>query len=701
MSSTKELQLDEAYAADRAIALRLVRTWEPFFGRFGRLRDVQRQVIPRILDGADVLVCAPTAAGKTEAACAPLVERHIERAGAPWTVLYVSPTRALVNDLYARLCPPLERLGLRAVRRTGDHKDPIGVLPHVLITTPESFDSLLCRGRRKDELGHALAHVAAVVLDEIHLLHASARGEQIRWLLERLRRLRAYGVSEGWSRSDHVQVVGLSATVPKPESVVEAYLPSGMLIRVNGAREIETIDVNALSPAIEHMLPRYLEERIEPEKLLVFSNARKRVDVLAVAMRPILEQLGYCVRAHHGSLALQEREATESAIKKERKIVVFTTSTLEIGVDIGDIDVVVLDGPAPDVSAFLQRIGRGNRRSERTRVMLCAGSEAEVLIQSAMLEAARVAYLGPLERGSFYAVARQQAASFIFQSPKRARSRASIQQLHAALLPDRPGAVLLDHLVSIDELVEDREGLRLGADWAEAALRGEIHGNIESSAGQSVVDHATGDQIAVGVRFNGGPRLAIAGNMLDVRAWRDRKIEVRRSTDPHAPLGKWSYESKAWVSGAGQPQTVRRYLGLDEDEWPVLRTDHARAIVFHFGGGRLAALLKLLASRAAAAQLVRVNPWTVTIPSNDGVRPDWLVEAGPATIDLLVAAQLDTLEGSLALPNANRHLPLEYRLDEVRRWLAIDEQIGRIRSARWVKPSDEVREALLAIHRGL
>src|SRR4051794_35820726 len=89
-------------ARDRAIAHSLARTWDPFFARFGRLTAPQRDAIPPILAGSDVLLCAATASGKTEAACAPLVERYIGRA-APWTILYVSPTRALVNDLYERL----------------------------------------------------------------------------------------------------------------------------------------------------------------------------------------------------------------------------------------------------------------------------------------------------------------------------------------------------------------------------------------------------------------------------------------------------------------------------------------------------------------------------------------------------------------------------------------------------------------------
>ncbi|WP_373059907.1 helicase-related protein, partial [Gemmatimonas sp.] len=182
-----------------------------------------------------------------------------------------------------------------------------------------------------------------------------------------------------------------------------AYLPDGELIRLTGGREIESVVPHCESPSVESALLAYVAQLDQPEKILVFSNARLRVDALALQLRPMLEKLGYVVCAHHGSLAQRQREASEVAAKTERAVVVFATSTLEIGIDIGDIDLVVLDGPAPDVPALLQRVGRGNRRTERTRVMACAGSLAEALIQSAMLSAARDSYLGPIERGSHFA----------------------------------------------------------------------------------------------------------------------------------------------------------------------------------------------------------------------------------------------------------------------------------------------------------
>jgi len=489
-----------ALARDRAIARGLARTWDPFFARFGRLTTPQRAAIPAILAGTDVLLCAATASGKTEAACAPLVERFIGRA-TPWTILYISPTRALINDLYARLATPLAALGLRLDRRTGDHRADAARVSQlqVLLTTPESFDSLLCRGRRSRPDGHALAGVAAVVLDEIHLLHGGPRGEQIRWLLERLRRLRRQARALGWTADDHVQLVALSATVPDMAAVRDAYLPGGAIIAVPGARAIETVGAPGMSARVEVALPSLLAAPDPPDKILVFANGRQRVDDLTVRLRRDLRNLGYAVRAHHGSLAREEREATEAAARGERRIVVFATSTLEIGIDIGDIDLVVLDGPAPDVAALLQRIGRGNRRTGATRVLACADTLLDTVVHAAMIEAARDGWRGLAERGPEGAVARQQIASYLFQGRRIARPRARLQALLDDCAPPVLARDLLDTMIANDELISDASGVRLGEEWRSRVPYGDIHSTIEDEGGATVTDQATGRPIASGV----------------------------------------------------------------------------------------------------------------------------------------------------------------------------------------------------------
>src|SRR5262249_50304882 len=153
----------------------------------------------------------------------------------------------------------------------------------VVLTTPESFDSLLCRQRLRPA-GHALANVVAVVLDEIHLLHGSPRGEQVRWLLERLRRLRRQAVDESWASSSHVQVVALSATVPNFESVKQAYLNASChVLPIGGGRDLRVIPEEFAAKPTEVALLTYLDGLRgvdRPRKLLVFANQRLRVDRL-------------------------------------------------------------------------------------------------------------------------------------------------------------------------------------------------------------------------------------------------------------------------------------------------------------------------------------------------------------------------------------------------------------------------------------
>jgi len=681
---------------DREIARQLARTWPVFFESFGRLTAVQQAVIPEVLQGRDVLVCSATASGKTEAACAPLVERNIDRTG-PWTILYVSPTRALVNDLFERLLIPLTRLNLFIKRRTGDHRDPEMIIPHVLLTTPESFDSLLCRGRTQEPAGHFLSHVTALVLDEIHLLWGTPRGEQVRWLIERLRRLRKEARTKGRAMDSGFQVVALSATLAHPEAVAAAFLPRGSIAAIPGSREIETVTISDSNDRIdvEHALPAYLASLTRPEKVLVFSNSRRRVDELAANMSKELSGLGYQVGAHHGSLSKKMREDTEEALKTEGKIVVFTTSTLEIGIDIGDIDLVVLDGPPPDTSSLLQRIGRGNRHTGITRVMTCTGSPIDAIVQAAMIEAAREGWLGVVKYGPSHAVARQQVASYLFQSPRRSRSRGKLQSLVDCCAPPVVARGILDAMVLNGELEVSAEGILLGEEWLEQTSRGRIHSTIETGPGATIADEESGAAIASGVVFRHGAGLRIGGQFLQVRKWSERKIEVRKVFSENVSDGEWSYYSKKWVKGPGQPQTVRRYLGITEDTWPVI---HYNSITyaFHFGGAQRRTVINLaflLMGKQAAE--IKVNEWFLQLPEVVTEKPSWLVNVSPGHLEMELPFRTDSLEKFLGRPLANKKLPLEARIDEVRGWLNIEEELVHIKSAKWNCRCEKELESVL------
>lgn len=683
---------------DRRLAAELRRAWSAFFQHYGRLTPVQREAIPFVLAREDVLISAATDSGKTEAACAPLVERLIDRS--LWTLLYLSPTRALINDLYHRLEGPLRALDLTIERRTGEYRPPslstLCAVPEVLLTTPESLDSMLCRDRLLPPYGHRLAHVAAVVLDEIQLLYGTARGEQVRWLIERLRRLRIHAVRKGWTATDDMQIVALSATVADSQAVVDAFLPGGRVVAVPGSRAIEVVDDSdrEAKPTVERLV-LHLSRVERREKVLVFCPTRKRTDALALELNERLASFGYSVWAHHGSLSKGLREEAEKAMKERSKIVLVATSTLEIGIDIGDIDLVVLDGPPPNVSSLLQRVGRGNRRTERTRVLTGADNAKDVIVCRAMVAAAREGWFGDEPD----AVSRQQVLSYIFQAPNRKRSRAVVQSLLDRLAEPIVRERLLDTMVANGDIVIEGETCRLSERWLNRADRGEIHSNIESEYGMNIVDVQSGKTIAREVRYRRGRHINIAGDRLDVVAMEPYRLTVMReqisSREEDWWEADWSYAPRKTFLGDGYAHVLRWYLNLPEDEWPVVQFDE-HTLVFHFGGRRLMILLQLALPLIAEDRLAfSVDPLRFVFLGRQQEKPSALERLSSAEVERLLPRGLEQLERFLGRPNANSYLPREARIDEVQRWLLVSELIGRIRQSVWKEAEGELKETLL------
>lgn len=685
--------------ADRSIASSLRLTWPAFFETFGRLTEIQRQSIPPILGGKDVLLCSCTASGKTEAVCAPLLER-LANEKPHWTILYVTPTRALANDLFERLRTPIDRLGMRLVRRTGDHKQTLNPIPELLITTPESFDSLMCRGRTSEPIGHVLAAVRAVILDEIHLIANGCRGEQVIWLLKRLELLRHHAKRVRWVSSSGFQTIALSATIREPTVIRDRFMPDAEIVCVGDSRNIEVVDCPDSTGSVEANLRPYLERLGTPDKILVFCNSRHRVDTLALGIREQVQRLDYRVFAHHGSLSQKLREQAEHAARIYRNVIIVATSTLEIGIDIGDIDLVVLDGPAPDMPALLQRIGRGNRRRGDTRVMPCSGNLSEVLIHSSMIGEARRGYLGEGEWGPCYSVAIQQIASYIMQGPGRSRSRSKILQFLSYRMGGHEASELLDHLVSAGDFIAEHDHMRLSEEWIEKCASGSVHSTIERPAGQSVVDADTGSCIAEGVRVGGLGSIAVGGDVFRIADWDKRRVYVRRSTEEFARLGDWSYTSRAWFRGAGQPQAVRRYLGVADAVWPVLCLNGLHR-VFHFGGSRRRVVLEFL--RDMAQVEAQVNDWFLDLsPSDAAAKPRWLEDIRPGVLTLSILNHVPRIERLLGRPSTNAKLPSSLRATEIKLWLSIKKENQAIGGAAWSPVQDEsLRIALTDVSENL
>lgn len=353
-----------------------------FYGRFPALRPAQEAAINPLLNGQNVVLSSGTGSGKTEAVVAPLISHHWRRAveSDRLTFLYIAPTKALVNDLEKRLRLPLDSLGLRVGIRHGDRDDlATGRAPHFLITTPESLDVLLFR---QDP---ALKSIRAVVIDEVHLLYNTQRGLQLSILLRRLR-----------ARIDSsLQWAALSATVGRLSDVRDFLFGAGegaVFLQYPAHRLIDAQIRRVASEADFLSLTRRLADG-PGVKLLVFANSRRECERLAGALHQD-EKLRPHIFAHYSSLSPEVRVETERQFSASKTAVCVATSTLELGIDIGDIDAVLLWGVPGGVESFLQRIGRGNRRKNKTNVICLipdtvASVEGEAIRFLTLIDSAR------------------------------------------------------------------------------------------------------------------------------------------------------------------------------------------------------------------------------------------------------------------------------------------------------------------------
>jgi len=393
-----------------------------FYGRFPQLREAQQAAIEPLLSGRNVVLTSGTGTGKTEAVMAPLVSKFWRQAVSTGSLflLYIAPTKALVNDLEKRLHPPLSTLGLRVGVRHGDRDDlKTGPVPHVLITTPESLDVLLFRKEPK------LMSVRAVVIDEVHLLYNTQRGLQLSILLRRLRQI----------LPDEFQWTALSATVGDL-SYVRDFLMGGdedaVFLSFSTNRTIDAqirhIRTTRDFVALVHKLTQGRNT-----KLLVFTNSRRDCEKLTGALQGD-QLLRDFVFAHYSSLSPEVRVDTEQKFSSLSTAICVATSTLELGIDIGDIDAILLWGVPGGVDSLLQRIGRGNRRSNKTNVVCLVPDdsdavELDALRFAALLDAARKGELPVRKPYDLFGAVGQQCLSVIASDKGRFTRIAALSHL--------------------------------------------------------------------------------------------------------------------------------------------------------------------------------------------------------------------------------------------------------------------------------
>ncbi len=340
--------------------------------KWDKLTDIQEKAIPAIMSGANTVIVAPTGHGKTEAALLPILSIMVQENVNPVAMIYVTPLRALINDIYERIKWWASRLGFRVARKHGDvpaseRSRRLRQVPHIIVTTPESLEIDLDWATRFRE---HYRNLRWVVVDEVHEIVSSKRGVQLAILLERLRRL-----------AGDFQLILLSATIGRPELVGRVFAGSSKrpltVVKSDARRKISYV-IDYVEPGADfwRRAAEVIASHIEP-LTLVFTNSKH----VAERLHEELEKMGIRdVYVHHAAVSGEERERIEKLAKEGKVAAIICTKTLELGIDIGSVKKVILFRPGGAVSTLLQRVGRsGHTVGGESKGVIVATDVVELL----------------------------------------------------------------------------------------------------------------------------------------------------------------------------------------------------------------------------------------------------------------------------------------------------------------------------------
>jgi len=360
---------------------------EPFLGWFAARgwspRPHQFAMLDAARAGDSVLLIAPTGGGKTLAGFLPSLVELFETPREGLHTLYVSPLKALATDIARNLMAPVTEMSLpiRIETRTGD--TPANrrtrqklAPPHLLLTTPESLAVLIA----SPDATKLFGSLSVIVMDEVHALAGTKRGDQMALCVERLVEL-----------APSVRRIGLSATVAHPEAI-RAFTGASRIIAV----------ADGAPPALSIMLPEgrlswgghmgleaapQVMARIrDANRTIVFVNTRAQAELMFQALWKLNDPM-VPIGLHHGSLEIEQRRKVEAAMAAGKLGAVVATSSLDLGIDWGGIDQVIQVGAPKGVSRLLQRVGRANHRmDEASQAILVPANRFEVLECQAAIE---------------------------------------------------------------------------------------------------------------------------------------------------------------------------------------------------------------------------------------------------------------------------------------------------------------------------
>ncbi|MFB5622791.1 MAG: DEAD/DEAH box helicase, partial [Nitrosarchaeum sp.] len=345
------------------------------FAQFGftNLTEIQKKASPIIIQKKDCLVIAPTGSGKTECSVIPIFSlvKKSKKLG-KIKVLYITPLRALNRDVFRRITKYAQTNELSIEIRHGDttqtaRRKITENPPDVLITTPETLVILLTQIKMLD----ALSELEWIVIDEVHELLASERGSQLSLSIERLQ-----------INSKHTLTkIGLSATVGNFEEAGKFVVGTKrkcQIVRDISVRKYD-VDIKFVDGTISDVADKIIEYVLElnlDSPILLFTNTRGEAEFLASILK---EKSDINIELHHGSLSKEVREDTEITLREGKRGIVVCTSSLELGLDLGSIELVIHYGSPRQVSKLIQRIGRSrhNRDASAKGLIITNNSDDE------------------------------------------------------------------------------------------------------------------------------------------------------------------------------------------------------------------------------------------------------------------------------------------------------------------------------------
>jgi ATP-dependent helicase Lhr and Lhr-like helicase len=602
------------------------------------LRSTQADAVASVMAGSDVLLLAPTAGGKTEAAAFPLLSRIAAQGWRGLSVLYVCPLKALLNNLAPRLERYAGFLGMRVGLWHGDVRAPVRQRmltdpPEILLTTPESIEAMMISTRV--EHVKFLQGVHAVVVDELHAFAGDDRGWHLLFLLARLERL----------TGRPLQRIGLTATVGNPGELLQwlSMQRSGHMI--GAANSATTADVTADDVGSVGNAITAISRLHRGERRLVFADSRTRVEELAAGLRAA----GVRTFVSHASLSLDERRQAEAAFAEEPDCVIVATSTLELGLDVGDLDRVIQVGSPPGVASFLQRMGRTGRRSEATRNCLFLATDDEELLVCLALATlwreGKIESVVPPPQPAHLFAQQVMALSLQLGGIPRPDIAAWLGDTVGAV-PEADRAAILAHMLATNILSEDAGILGLGAKGEQEFGRRHFSDLVAAfsqpfllSVRHGVADIGTVHPASLASRRVGEPTVLSLGGrswkVIDVD-WRKRLVAVvpfesggrsrwlgssraiseavcrmmERIVSGHAPACRLSRRAEASLA-----QIRDRLEFVDATALPVVSYGGDRIVIWAFAGGAATASI----AAGLAAQGLRVagfDDLSITLKAN-------------------------------------------------------------------------------------